>query len=139
MLGDQSPPPTNAAADGTTDERSARSEWPNAQSTVEDPVIMTDARSFPTRASTERLEPAMKFVLPCYGSRGDIEPSVVVGRELQRRGHDVRMAVPPNLVGFAEAAGLAAVAYGMDSQAIVETQQNYWRCRLHTPGGRGIC
>ena len=75
----------------------------------------------------------MKFVLPCYGSRGDIEPSVVVGRELLRRGHDVRMAVPPNLVGFAEAAGLAAVAYGMDSQAIVEAQQNYWRCRLRTP------
>ena len=75
----------------------------------------------------------MKFVLPCYGSRGDIEPSVGVGRELQLRGHDVRMAVPPNLVGFTEAAGLAAVAYGLDSQAIVEAQQNYWRCRLRTP------
>ncbi|MGA7050362.1 MAG: glycosyltransferase [Mycobacterium sp.] len=75
----------------------------------------------------------MKFVLPCYGSRGDVEPSVVVGRELQRRGHDVHMAVPPNLVGFTEAAGLAAVAYGLDSQAIVEAQQNYWRCRFRTP------
>ena len=62
----------------------------------------------------------MKFVLAVYGMRGDIEPSVVVGRELLRRGHDVRMAVPPNLVGFAEAAGLAAVAYGLDSRALVE-------------------
>ena len=26
------------------------------------------------------------------------------------------MAVPPNLVGFVESAGLAAVAYGPDSQ-----------------------
>jgi UDP:flavonoid glycosyltransferase YjiC (YdhE family) len=58
----------------------------------------------------------MKFALACYGTRGDAEPGVVVGRELLRRGHDVRMAVSPDLVGFAESAGLAAVAYGADSQ-----------------------
>ena len=52
----------------------------------------------------------MKFAMACYGSRGDVEPSVAVGRELLRRGHDVCMAVPPDLVGFAEAAGLATVA-----------------------------
>jgi UDP:flavonoid glycosyltransferase YjiC (YdhE family) len=75
----------------------------------------------------------MKFVLASYGGRGDIEPAVVVGRELQRRGHDVRMAVPPNLVGFAEAAGLAAVAYGLDSQAILDAQRNYWTCYFRTP------
>jgi UDP:flavonoid glycosyltransferase YjiC (YdhE family) len=75
----------------------------------------------------------MKFVLASYGSRGDVEPSVVVGRELLRRGHDVRMAVPPNLVGFTEATGLAAVAYGLDSRAIVETQRNYWTCYFRTP------
>ncbi len=75
----------------------------------------------------------MKFVLACYGSRGDVEPSVVVGRELQRRGHDVRMAVSPNLVGFTESAGLAAVAYGLDTQALLDAQRNYWTCRFHTP------
>ena len=77
----------------------------------------------------------MKFVLASYGTRGDVEPSVVVGRELLRRGHDVRMAVPPNLVGFAESAGLTAVAYGLDSQAIVEAQRDYWTCSSATPGG----
>jgi UDP:flavonoid glycosyltransferase YjiC (YdhE family) len=86
----------------------------------------------PTR-TTERPEPAMKFVLASYGGRGDVEPAVVVGRELLRRGHDVRMAVPPNLVGFAEAAGLAAVAYGLDSQAILDAQRNYWTCYFRTP------
>jgi UDP:flavonoid glycosyltransferase YjiC (YdhE family) len=75
----------------------------------------------------------MKFVLASYGGRGDVEPAVVVGRELMRRGHDVRMAVPPNLVGFAEAAGLAAVAYGLDSQAILDAQRNYWTCYSRTP------
>ncbi len=61
----------------------------------------------------------MKFVLAAYGTRGDVEPSVVVGRELLRRGHDVRIAVPPDQVGFAKAAGLAAVAYGPDSQDVL--------------------
>jgi UDP:flavonoid glycosyltransferase YjiC (YdhE family) len=60
----------------------------------------------------------MKFVVAGYGSRGDVEPCVAVGRELLRRGHDVRMAVPPNMLGFIESAGLAAVAYGPDSQAV---------------------
>jgi UDP:flavonoid glycosyltransferase YjiC (YdhE family) len=31
----------------------------------------------------------MKFVVAGYGSRGDVEPCVAVGRELLRCGHDV--------------------------------------------------
>jgi UDP:flavonoid glycosyltransferase YjiC (YdhE family) len=68
----------------------------------------------------------MKFVLAFYGTRGDVEPGVAVGRELVRRGHDVRMAVPPDLVGFAESAGLTAVAYGPDTQAWLEVTRNFW-------------
>ena len=54
----------------------------------------------------------MKVVLAGYGSRGDVEPVTTVARELLRRGHDVRMAVAPNMIGFAESAGVDAVAYG---------------------------
>ena len=57
----------------------------------------------------------MKFVLAVHGTRGDVEQCAAVGMELQRRGHEVRMAVPPNLIGFVEAAGLSGVAYGPDS------------------------
>jgi UDP:flavonoid glycosyltransferase YjiC (YdhE family) len=70
----------------------------------------------------------MKFVLASYGSRGDIEPSAAVGRELLRRGHEVCMAVPPDLVGFAESAGLAAVGYGLDTQALQDIHRNFWTC-----------
>jgi UDP:flavonoid glycosyltransferase YjiC (YdhE family) len=56
----------------------------------------------------------MRFVLATLGSRGDVEPCAAIGVELQRRGHEVRMAVPPNLLGFVESAGLAAVAHGPD-------------------------
>ncbi|WAC93869.1 glycosyltransferase [Mycobacterium sp. Aquia_213] len=58
----------------------------------------------------------MKCVLAGYGSRGDVEPLAAVGRELMRRGHDVQMAVAPNMVAFVESAGLPAVAYGRDSR-----------------------
>ncbi|OBA84278.1 glycosyl transferase family 1 [Mycobacterium sp. 1164966.3] len=68
----------------------------------------------------------MRFVLASYGSRGDIEPCAAVGQELQRRGHDVRMAVPPDLVGFAEAAGLAAVAYGLETREWLEAHRDLW-------------
>jgi len=68
----------------------------------------------------------MKFVLAFYGTRGDVEPGVALGRELARRGHDVCMAIPPDLVGFAESAGLAAVAYGPDIGAWLEATRNFW-------------
>jgi UDP:flavonoid glycosyltransferase YjiC (YdhE family) len=68
----------------------------------------------------------MKFVLACCGMRGDVEPFAAVGRELLRRGHDVHMAVPPNLVGFAESVGLEAVGYGLDWSVIMEVANSFW-------------
>jgi UDP:flavonoid glycosyltransferase YjiC (YdhE family) len=63
----------------------------------------------------------MKFAVSIHGTRGDVEPCAAVALELQRRGHDVHMAVPPNLVGFVESAGLpATVGYGPDSQKQLE-------------------
>jgi UDP:flavonoid glycosyltransferase YjiC (YdhE family) len=58
----------------------------------------------------------VKFVLAAHGTRGDVEPCAAVGVELQRRGHEVRMAVPPDLVDFVELAGLSAASYGPDSR-----------------------
>ena len=69
----------------------------------------------------------MKFVLATHGTRGDVEPCATIGRELLRRGHEVRMAVPPNLVGFVESAGLAAVAYGQDSEEQMEAATEFTR------------
>lgn len=58
----------------------------------------------------------MRYAIAVHGTRGDVEPAAAVGLELRRRGHDVRMAVPPNLVDFAGSAGLDPVsAYGPDS------------------------
>jgi UDP:flavonoid glycosyltransferase YjiC (YdhE family) len=75
----------------------------------------------------------MKFALAIHGSRGDVEPCAAVGLELLRRGHEVRMAVPPNLIGLIESAGLAAVAYGPDSQEFNQEEfvHNFWN--IQTP------
>jgi UDP:flavonoid glycosyltransferase YjiC (YdhE family) len=88
----------------------------------------------------------MKVVLACHGVRGDVEPSVVIGRELLRRGHDVSIAVPPNVVAFAESVGLNAVAWGTDSQVMMDAQRDYWTSFFRFPWkpreleklGRGI-
>lgn len=75
----------------------------------------------------------MKFVLASWGSRGDIEPNAAVGRELMRRGHDVCIAVPPDLVGFAEAAGLVAAGFGPNSRSILDSHRDFWTCFFSNP------
>ena len=68
----------------------------------------------------------MKFVMASYGTRGDVEPCVAVGRELLRRGHEVRMAVPPDQIGFTESAGLVGVAYGLNTRVWLDVHRDFW-------------
>jgi UDP:flavonoid glycosyltransferase YjiC (YdhE family) len=79
----------------------------------------------------------MKFVLACWGSRGDVEPSLAVGRELLHRGHEVHMPVPPDLVGFVEAAGVPGVPYGPEIEAILNEDfvRNLWAKFFRNPVG----
>ena len=75
----------------------------------------------------------MKFVLTSVGTRGDVEPCAAIGRELLRRGHDVCVAVPPNMVGFVESAGLAAVACGPDSRALLGDEDFVRLSKIQNP------
>jgi UDP:flavonoid glycosyltransferase YjiC (YdhE family) len=75
----------------------------------------------------------MKFVVASHGSRGDVEPCVAVGRELVRRGHDVHMVVPPDLVDFVESAGPTAIASGVNMQGLMELYRKYWEFFFRNP------
>ncbi len=75
----------------------------------------------------------MKFVLATWGSRGDVEPIAAVGRELVRRGHDVSMAVPPDLVEFSKAAVPDTVGFGPNSRSILDAHRDYWTCFFSPP------
>ncbi|OBJ04799.1 glycosyl transferase family 1 [Mycobacterium alsense] len=75
----------------------------------------------------------MKFVLANWGTRGEVEPYVTVGRELVRRGHEVHMAVAPEMVSFTEAAGPKAVAYGPALKAILDPHRDFWAGLFTTP------
>ena len=88
---------------------------------------MTDAPDIAYAHADRRPESAMKFVIASWGTRGDVEPCAAVGRELLRRGHEVCMAVAPDVVGFAESTGLAAVAYGPGLQTIADARRSWTR------------
>lgn len=82
----------------------------------------------------ESVAPRVKFVVAVHGTRGDVEPCAAVALELTRRGHDVAVAVPPNLVRFAEEVGLGpAVPYGVDSQKQLDADVFREWYRLRNP------
>ncbi len=63
----------------------------------------------------------MKITLLAHGTRGDAQPMMVLGNELERRGHQVTLGLPPNLVDFARNAEFRAHSVGVDSQAFLES------------------
>ncbi|WP_432246523.1 glycosyltransferase [Mycolicibacterium sp. ELW1] len=75
----------------------------------------------------------MKLVLASWGSRGEVEPCAAVGRELLNRGHDVRLAVPPDLVGYASSAVPGAVPFGSDLQAMMDAYRDFWTGLFRAP------
>ena len=56
----------------------------------------------------------MKFVITSFGSFGDLNPYVGLGRALKARGHDVVLALPGYYIPFVEAAGLRGHAVRPD-------------------------
>ncbi|MET7769851.1 glycosyltransferase [Nocardia sp. NPDC005366] len=65
----------------------------------------------------------MRISIPLTGTRGDVQPVVALGLELRRRGHDVLLGAPPNLVDFVAATGLAVRACGPDIQQLYSSDE----------------
>ena len=62
----------------------------------------------------------MKIAILAFGTRGDVQPLVALGKGLKKRGHQVRLVAGANFKGWIEAQGLAAVAGSVDIQALMQ-------------------
>ena len=63
----------------------------------------------------------MRYALVTYGSRGDVQPFVCLGRALADRGHEVRIVGPRNGAAMVAAAGLEHCELPVDTPALLAT------------------
>ncbi|WP_437283754.1 glycosyltransferase [Sorangium sp. So ce375] len=55
----------------------------------------------------------MRVLLTGVGTRGDVQPVVALAVEMRRRGHDVRLCVPPNFIDWVGGLGFTATPIGI--------------------------
>ncbi|WP_437507692.1 glycosyltransferase [Sorangium sp. So ce1099] len=55
----------------------------------------------------------MRVLLTGVGTRGDVQPVVALAAEMRRRGHDVRLCVPPNFIDWVRGLGFTATPIGI--------------------------
>jgi sterol 3beta-glucosyltransferase len=65
----------------------------------------------------------MHVLILTYGSRGDVQPYVALGKELQAEGHDVTLATSERFSDFITEHGLRFAGLSDDLLAIIDTDQ----------------
>ncbi|MFD3747847.1 glycosyltransferase [Nocardia sp. NPDC058633] len=78
----------------------------------------------------------MRALLAFTGSRGDAQPGILLARSLRERGHDVTLALAPNLVVFARDHGVPAVPFGRDTADLLHAQRTDRRFASRDPRTR---
>lgn len=73
----------------------------------------------PTKASV-----ALNIVIQVVGSRGDVQPFVALGNELQRSGHRVRLATHDTFKSFVTEADLEFFPIGGDPAALMAVRHS---------------
>ncbi|MFF2083126.1 glycosyltransferase [Nocardia sp. NPDC058176] len=78
----------------------------------------------------------MRALLAFTGSRGDAQPGILLARALRERGHEVTLALAPNLVAFALDHGVPAVPFGCDTGDLLHAQRTDERFAARDPRAR---
>lgn len=65
----------------------------------------------------------MKILIATYGSRGDVQPYIALGKKLQAAGHQVILGTSERFRGFVEGHGLEYAYMGDGLLAIIDTDQ----------------
>ena len=61
----------------------------------------------------------MKIALLGFGTRGDVQPYVALGKALKTRGHDILLGAPDNFNDWVEGHGLKFHGLGIDMEAFL--------------------
>lgn len=76
----------------------------------------------------------MKVAMIAFGTRGDVQPAVALGKALKAEGHDVRILAGNNFKPWIERHGLNLVASRIDIQAVMESDLGrQWIEKGHNP------
>ncbi|MFD8098451.1 glycosyltransferase [Nocardia fluminea] len=78
----------------------------------------------------------MRSLLAFTGSRGDAQPGILLACALRERGHDVTLALAPNLVAFSHYHGVPAVPFGRDTADLLDAQRTDQRFTSRDPRAR---
>lgn len=73
----------------------------------------------PSYASHIHAIVSLNVVMQVVGSRGDVQPFVALGNELQKHGHRVRLATHGTFKNFVTSAGLEFYPIGGDPAALM--------------------
>ncbi|MCF3933690.1 glycosyltransferase [Acuticoccus sp. M5D2P5] len=63
----------------------------------------------------------MKILTFAIGSRGDVEPGLIVSAALRDRGHDVRLVAPSDQIHWIERSGVSAVALPQGAKSVLNS------------------
>lgn len=70
---------------------------------------------------------SLNIVMQVVGSRGDVQPFIALGNELQRNGHRVRLATHGTFKTFVTSASLEFFPIGGDPEALMAVRNHYNR------------
>jgi len=64
----------------------------------------------------------MRITIIAFGTRGDVQPAVALGKALKAEGHSIRILAGANFKNWIERHGLEAIASQIDIQAVMESE-----------------
>src|SRR5215471_6026797 len=64
----------------------------------------------------------MRITIIAFGSRGDVQPAVALGKALKAEGHSIRILAGLNFKNWIERHGLEPIASQIDIQAVMESE-----------------
>jgi UDP:flavonoid glycosyltransferase YjiC (YdhE family) len=65
----------------------------------------------------------MRIALIGYGTRGDVQPSLILADALRAGGYDVRLVAPRNMASWIERAAIPFAPLPLDTQQLFSTEE----------------